>query len=839
MLPQVIPVRPVAWLKALMVLFIVLLAMLFSGCIDAPGDGVKVITVGAADYYGHVAKFSGSGPLRDGRIKPDVLAPGVSVISTAPTGLSQLSYVDTFYAKDSGTSLATPVAAGVAALLLQKDPQATPAGIKAALMGGGRKLSNTLGENYEPYYQGAGLIDANRSYNILRSDICGVTPDRWIVGRWAFSPDSSYPGIDVGADKKQKRIYAMAPGDDEWTTKFLFFTNCDRENVSIKVLGDVAGWITVMYLPRAIFANEQIIFGATLVVPNETVSGIYKGSIAILEDGHEIASVPVRVEVARPLAVILGSKVVNETIRKNQWHYYHLNVPVGTRNLTALLSWPGSSNLDVFLLDPSGKCYVNERSRRSEAISLIDPISGRYLMAVHARSISSLENYTLKIEESVIDLKPSSLNFASITPGESKTAEIKLENGGLSLDDLSFIANMENKSTMRLNGEVARDETWERTIAIDANVSRLSINLIWKGKESDLDLDAYEPSGDSAGSSYGDKSTSEFLEIYNPNSGKWKLAVSGYKVPREISQPFDLYVTSYSLDTRPGVKITGPSKVSSGTVGSIAVTVKAPLLAEGQEKRGYIELNSNNYSIRVPLAYTVEGASIKGIAGTTFNDSDQDGHIDFLTIGVAVQAGVPGVYEVRGAVNDCSGRMISWVSNSSRIDRAGVIDLDLDGREIWLRGGCGPLKIGDLLLYNPQGDLVGKYSSSKLIEKVPQDFQAPEVYFNGTFENISETRRGAVSRVALAAGVRVIKSGRYLISASLQREGGTEVASFDRTVDLSEGNHTVVLEFNAKKFGNLADGTRLFLRELTLTAEEDTIDEIKEAWASGEMNFGG
>jgi subtilisin family serine protease len=91
-------------------------AVLFSGCIDAPGDGVKVITVGAANFQGHVADFSGSGPLRDGRIKPDVLAPGEDVISTVPLGLGEVNYIGTFYARESGTSLSTPVAAGVAAL---------------------------------------------------------------------------------------------------------------------------------------------------------------------------------------------------------------------------------------------------------------------------------------------------------------------------------------------------------------------------------------------------------------------------------------------------------------------------------------------------------------------------------------------------------------------------------------------------------------------------------------------------------------------------------------------------------------------------------------------------
>ena len=83
-----------------------------------------------------MASFSGSGPTRDDRIKPDVVAPGVDIISTVPAGLKRPEYVDVYYARESGTSLSTPVAAGLSALLLQADGNLTPAGVKAAMTRG-------------------------------------------------------------------------------------------------------------------------------------------------------------------------------------------------------------------------------------------------------------------------------------------------------------------------------------------------------------------------------------------------------------------------------------------------------------------------------------------------------------------------------------------------------------------------------------------------------------------------------------------------------------------------------------------------------------------------------
>jgi hypothetical protein len=105
-------------------------------------------------------------------------------------------------------------------------------------------------------------------------------------------------------------------------------------------------------------------------------------------------------------------------------------------------------------------------------------------------------------------------------------------------------------------------------------------------------------------------------------------------------------------------------------------------------------------------------------------------------------------------------------------------------------------------------------------------------------EPLRDKTGGLCPGVAVGVGVHAVKSGQYQILASLQKESGYEVGLFDRTMDLTEGNHSVVVEFNARNFGNLDDGTRLFLRDLVITEEDETIDEIADAWSSGEMNFG-
>jgi len=92
----------------------------------APADGDSVVSVGAVDGFGFLASFSSVGPTYDGRIKPDVVAPGypVYVATTADTDS---------YGYSSGTSFSCPLTAGAIGLLLQGHPDWTPQDVLDAL----------------------------------------------------------------------------------------------------------------------------------------------------------------------------------------------------------------------------------------------------------------------------------------------------------------------------------------------------------------------------------------------------------------------------------------------------------------------------------------------------------------------------------------------------------------------------------------------------------------------------------------------------------------------------------------------------------------------------------
>lgn len=120
-------------------------------------DGTSVTITAAAvsnPSYKALAGFTAGGPrIGDSALKPDITAPGVGTIS-ARAGSGTGSLVE------SGTSMASPTTAGVAADVLSKRPGLTPAQVKGILM----STADPAGvQAYDPRTAGAGLVQARRA----------------------------------------------------------------------------------------------------------------------------------------------------------------------------------------------------------------------------------------------------------------------------------------------------------------------------------------------------------------------------------------------------------------------------------------------------------------------------------------------------------------------------------------------------------------------------------------------------------------------------------------------------------------------------------------------------
>ncbi|MBI4225612.1 S8 family serine peptidase [Candidatus Roizmanbacteria bacterium] len=141
----------------------------------SPASVERAITVGATDTNDIKASFSNYGA------KLDVVAPGIDILSTK-SSLSSIctsTTVGVNYCRLSGTSMATPHAAGLAALLLAKDSTLTVEEVRQVLRNG----SEDLGVSGKDSIFGFGRINAERSMNLAKplSPFISSPQNRYVV----------------------------------------------------------------------------------------------------------------------------------------------------------------------------------------------------------------------------------------------------------------------------------------------------------------------------------------------------------------------------------------------------------------------------------------------------------------------------------------------------------------------------------------------------------------------------------------------------------------------------------------------------------------------------------
>lgn len=135
--------------------------------IGTPGNHPKAFTVGALNDGGTVTRdddsvafFSSRGPTaHDGLTKPDILSPGVAITAANAIGSAldhaPVPHLGQSYITISGTSMATPVMAGVVATILSANQDLTPAQVKEIFMSTADKLASGDDANS----QGSGVVD--------------------------------------------------------------------------------------------------------------------------------------------------------------------------------------------------------------------------------------------------------------------------------------------------------------------------------------------------------------------------------------------------------------------------------------------------------------------------------------------------------------------------------------------------------------------------------------------------------------------------------------------------------------------------------------------------------
>lgn len=159
-----------------------------AGSVSTPGIHPSAITVGAYDTKGTpepeddtVWRKSSQGPTIDGLKKPDVLAPGVAIFGPLAPGSTldepALPHRGDDYFAISGTSQATPMIAGLAAILLEANPDLTTEQLRSILKQSSQPapVHPALGQ---PAADGAGLVDAEKALDLA---LAGSSPNLMVA----------------------------------------------------------------------------------------------------------------------------------------------------------------------------------------------------------------------------------------------------------------------------------------------------------------------------------------------------------------------------------------------------------------------------------------------------------------------------------------------------------------------------------------------------------------------------------------------------------------------------------------------------------------------------------
>ncbi|WP_195986676.1 S8 family serine peptidase [Clostridium sp. D53t1_180928_C8] len=252
-----------------------------------------------------LASFSSRGPSSDETIKPDVVAPGDGIFSTYPEYVNSpeegidYSYA---YSRISGTSMASPHVAGIAALMLQNDKSLTPEEVKVALMNSCVDLKG----DYPINAVGAGRVDA---YKAVHNDVSISVIDKCnsydenneLIELEYITGSLSFDRMYIDEEASERTIGLQLKNDSDTDKNF---------NVSVRYLGEEAlaqnaeanGVKLEVAQNLSVGSGKAVDFDANIKIPAGSDLGRYEGYITLTnsDDSSEVYKVPFSATYMKP-----------------------------------------------------------------------------------------------------------------------------------------------------------------------------------------------------------------------------------------------------------------------------------------------------------------------------------------------------------------------------------------------------------------------------------------------------------------------------------------------------------------------------------------------------------
>ncbi|MBL3667002.1 S8 family serine peptidase [Streptomyces sp. M2CJ-2] len=603
--------------------------------IGDPALADKVISVGAtisketwaANYGSEVKKkyammpFSSRGPREDGGFTPTLVAPGAAIntIQTWSPGapVAEAGYgLPAGYGMLQGTSMASPQAAGAAALLLsaakQKRVDLTPAKLRTALTSTAEHIKDV-----QAYEEGAGLIDIEDAWDAIRD---GATAHEYTVKApvdTAIDQFLKTPGFGTGLyDREgglkagQKKTYDITvtrtSGPDRAIRHRLDLEN--NAGDTFRILGD-----RDVQLPL----NKPV----TVKVQASPGSAGLKSAILEVDDPRTEGvdrQILNTVVVSAPLEHTFSA---SGTAQRNSTTSYFVTVPEGAKTLEIALGGLKATSQTRFIAihpygvpaDPTStvNCYPNYNNPantcRPDVRSYADPQPGVWEIEVESRRTSPLLDNPYKLDVAVLGavFDPETVTVPEAKVGAPADVSWKVTNQAAALDGKLVGGPLGSARTDRPT--IGTGDVHTTTVEVPAGAASLDVAIgNVTDTAADLDLAVYNAAGTRVAQS-ADGDSEESVSIAKPAAGTYTVQVVGYSVPAGSAEYdyrdvfFSATLGEITVDGAASVKLgTGASASVSGSVTAVAA---AP---EGREFFGRVQLVNARGTVAGTGSVTIE-----------------------------------------------------------------------------------------------------------------------------------------------------------------------------------------------------------------------------------------
>ncbi|HYF65309.1 MAG TPA: S8 family serine peptidase [Herpetosiphonaceae bacterium] len=530
--------------------------------IGDPSVASKVISVGAyvsqatlqrnygsdSAYADNLNYFTSRGPREDGGFKPQIIAPG-SAISTIPTWQPGGPVAGTFvlpagYAMFNGTSMASPQAAGGAALLVsaakQTNVQKQPAQLRQAINSSARYI-----ERLRAFDQGNGLFNVGAAWNLLKTNIKTVNISSSVAVNTVLSAFLATPGfgqgiydregVSAGQSYTREYTFTRTSGGGGSKTYNLSWTDNDG---TFSAAGSL---VLPLNTPTKL-----------LVSVNPTTAGEH-AAILNLDDpgttGIDYQTMNVVIAAEDFTAANNYTITKNGSVGRNQSVSFFFRIPAGTPAFKVDFSGPsaapGTGQARFLRWHPYGvgvdsnastACYIPAAAAgcAGNSRTASNPQAGVWEVTVDARRTSDAADVPFTLTASILgaSVAPNPDVLASAAIGAPVARSYTFTNlfGAFIGRGLGTGLGSARRGTF----SIANLAQQQYSVAVTAGSTSLRATIGGTSDPAaDLDLFVYNCTSGTcvlAGQS-ADGDSEESVTVANPAAGAWLVVIDGYAVP--------------------------------------------------------------------------------------------------------------------------------------------------------------------------------------------------------------------------------------------------------------------------------------------------------------------